>query len=112
MLSLPELADAVNDWCSEHDIEPANGQAGETVTERNIRFYRTMGLVDPPDGAVYGEKHLLQLSAIRLLQAQGVPLRRIRDLLYGRSLAELREIRKRGLAESEAASSAAPFPMS
>lgn len=112
MLSLLELADAVNDWCSEHEIEPANGQAGETVTERNIRFYRTMGLVDAPEGGVYGEKHLLQLSAIRLLQAQGVPLRRIRDLLYGRSVAELREIRRRGVAESEAAINANPFPTS
>jgi DNA-binding transcriptional MerR regulator len=111
MLSLPQLASAVNDWCAEHQIEPANGQAGELVTERNIRFYRTLGLVDPPEGAAYGEKHLLQLSAIRLLQAQGVPLRRIRDLLYGRSLSDLREIRKRGLAESSAAQHAAAFPM-
>ncbi|MEI9892950.1 MAG: hypothetical protein WDN28_03295 [Chthoniobacter sp.] len=61
---------------------------------------RTLGLVDAPDGGGYREKHLLQLSAVRLLQGQGVPLRRIRELLYGRSLAELREIRRRGLAEA------------
>jgi hypothetical protein len=30
-----------------------------------------------------------------------VPLRRIRELLYGRSLDELREIRRRGLAEAD-----------
>src|SRR4051812_40890862 len=101
-LSLTELAADVNGWCAEHRIEPANGQAGDAVTERNIRFYRTMGLVDPPEGGArgYGERHLLQLAAIRLLQAQGVPLRRIRDLLYGRSMAELREIRRRGIAEA------------
>src|SRR4051812_46995622 len=101
--SLDELSSRINAWCEEHDIVPASGQAGEAVTERNIRYYRTLGLVDAPEGGGYGEKHLLQLTAIRLLQAQGLPLRRIRELLYGRSLKELQEIRRRGLAESRAA---------
>jgi DNA-binding transcriptional MerR regulator len=96
---LEELSRRINVWCDEHTVIPASGQAGESVSERNIRYYRTLGLVDPPEGGGYTEKHLLQLTAIRLLQAQGVPLRRIRELLYGRSLAELREIRRRGLAE-------------
>jgi DNA-binding transcriptional MerR regulator len=99
--SLEELSDRINSWCDENAVVPANGQAGETVSERNIRYYRTLGLVDAPEGGAYGEKHFLQLTAIRLLQAQGVPLRRIRELLYGRSLSELREIRRRGLAESQ-----------
>src|SRR4051812_16202973 len=94
--SLEELSDRINAWCGEHAIQPANGQAGVAVSERNIRYYRTLGLVDAPDGGGYGEKQLLQLTAIRLLQAQGLPLRRIRDLLYGRSLEDLREIRRRG----------------
>jgi DNA-binding transcriptional MerR regulator len=99
--SLEELSERINEWCGENAVVPASGQAGETVSERNIRYYRTLGLVDAPEGGGYGEKHLLQLTAIRLLQAQGVPLRRIRELLYGRSLAELREIRRVGLAENE-----------
>lgn len=99
--SLAELASRVNTWCAEHGIEPANGQAGEVVSERNIRFYRTAGLVEAPESGTlgYGEKHFLQLAAIRLLQAQGLPLRRIRELLFGRTLPELREIQQRGLAE-------------
>lgn len=101
LLSLEELSDRINGWCDEHGIAPASGQAGETVSERNIRYYRTLGLVDAPEGGGYGEKHLLQLTAIRLLQAQGQPLRRIRELLYGRPLVELREIRRRGLAEAK-----------
>ncbi len=99
--SLEELSARINAWCEEHEIAPANGQAGATVSERNIRYYRTLGLIDAPESGGYGEKHLLQLTALRLLQHQGQPLRRIRDLLYGRSLAELREIRRRGLAEAE-----------
>ena len=35
-------------------------------------------------GQGYSEKHRLQVIAVRLLQSQGVPLRRIRELLLGR----------------------------
>jgi DNA-binding transcriptional MerR regulator len=112
LCSVSELADQVNAWCSEHTVVPANGQAGETVTERNIRFYRTVGLVDAPEnsGRGFGEKHFLQLIAIRLLQAQGLPLRRIRDLLFGRTVAELREVQKRGLLEVRGTGAATRFP--
>ena len=100
--SLVELAKEVNAWCTKHRVLPANGQAGETLTLRNLRYYRTLGLLDgptSPGGQGYGEKHRLQLIAIRLLQAQGLPLNRIRTLLYSRDLGELREIEKRGLLE-------------
>jgi DNA-binding transcriptional MerR regulator len=106
--SIGELAERVNAWCSEHGIEPANGQSGDLVSERNIRFYRTTGLVDGPEsgGSGYGEKHFLQLTAVRLLQAQGLPLRRIRELLFGRTTADLREIQHRGLTEANSLSTA------
>jgi DNA-binding transcriptional MerR regulator len=106
MRSVEQLADEINQWCHRHRIEPASGQAGERMTERNIRYYRTLGLLDPPaagGGQGYGEKHRLQLAAIRLLQAQGLPLNRIRDLLLGRTAAELLQIEQRGLVEIEAA---------
>jgi hypothetical protein len=106
MFSLDELSQQINGWCAEHDIIPANGQAGEVVSERNVRYYRTIGLIDAPEAGTYGEKHLLQLTAVRLLQAQGLPLRRIRELIYGRSMHELREIRRRGLLEAGRAPSA------
>jgi len=105
-LSLGELVDAVNQWCDRHGIAPASNQAGERITERNVRFYRTAGLVDAPNsggGQGYGEKHKLQLIAVRLLQSQSLPLRRIRELLLGRSLADLRRIEKQGLAEARSA---------
>jgi DNA-binding transcriptional MerR regulator len=101
-LSLEELAEQVNEWCDQHRIVPANGQSGESLTERNLRYYRSLGLIDAPmagGGQGYGEKHRLQVIAIRLLQAQGLPLNRIRELLFGRELPELRQIEKRGLAE-------------
>src|SRR5262245_45832305 len=106
MMSVEQLADTVNDWCAEHGISPASGQVGERITVRNIRYYRTLGLIEPPElggGQGFGEKHRLQLAAIRLLQAQGLPLGRIQELLFGRSLEELKQIQKKGLAEMEAA---------
>lgn len=95
--TLEELAGAVQDWCEEHQILPANGQAAEQITERNIRYYRTLGLLDPPLGnyaKTFTDKHRLQLIAIRLYQAQGLPLRKIRDELYGKSLEDLVALEK------------------
>ena len=95
--TLEELARAVQEWCEEHRIIPANGQAAEEITERNIRYYRTLGLLDPPMGnytKTFGNKHRLQLIAIRLYQAQGLPLRKIRDELYGKSLEDLMDLEK------------------
>ena len=100
--SAEELAQTVNQWCLRHGVAPASGQAGETITVRNIRYYRTLGLLDPPlmgGGLGFTEKHRLQLVAIRLLQAQGLPLNRIQELLFGRTLQELKQIEKQGLDE-------------
>ena len=44
----------------------------------------------------FSEKHRLQLLAIRLYQALGLPLRRIREELYGRNEADLRDLVRRG----------------
>jgi DNA-binding transcriptional MerR regulator len=101
-VSVQRLADLVNLWCQAHRVHPANGQAGEQISVRNIRYYRTLGLLDPPElggGQGFGEKHRLQLIAIRLSQAQGLPLSRIQQLLFGRSLEALSEIEQRGLLE-------------
>jgi len=101
--TLEELARGVQNWCEAHQVVPANGQAAEEITERNIRYYRTLGLLDPPLGnytKTFTDKHRLQLVAIRLYQAQGFPLRKIRDELYGKSLEDLlaleKQVSKRG----------------
>lgn len=69
-------------------------QAAETVSERSIRYHRTLGLLDAAPGAYlrsFTGKHRLQLLAIRIYQAQGFPLRRIHEHLYGKTEEELRE---------------------
>lgn len=111
--SLEELAAEVQDWCNRHQVFPANGQAAEELSERTIRYYRTLGLLDAPLGNYvkrFSEKHRLQLIAIRLFQAQGLPLRKIRDELYGKSLADLSALEQQVSKEGKKAL-AAPWPV-
>jgi DNA-binding transcriptional MerR regulator len=66
----------------------------ELPTERTLRYYITQGLVDSPSGkkgtsSLYGYRHLLQVLAIKYLQSQYLPLKKIRALLKGRSNREL-----------------------
>jgi hypothetical protein len=52
-------------------------------------------LLDAPEsgaGRGYGRRHLLQLKAIRILQAQCLPLSRIQQFLFARSDKELEQI--------------------
>jgi DNA-binding transcriptional MerR regulator len=93
--TIQELAEAVNAWCRDRRLEPANGQTASELSARTLHFYRSSGLLDAPEsgaGRGYGRRHLLQLKAIRVLQAQGLPLSRIQQLLFGRSDEELKQI--------------------
>ena len=85
---IQELAERVNAWCRERELQPANGQAASELSARTLHYYRSAGLLDAPEsgaGSGYGQRHFLQLAAIRILQAQGLPLSRIQQLLFGRS---------------------------
>lgn len=112
LVSIEELAESINRWCVEHGITPANGQAGERMTERNIRFYRTRGLLDAPGSESgehkrgFSEKHTAQLRAIRLLQARPLPLEEIQEQIRGRSLEELRELERQELRKINGATAA------
>lgn len=111
--TLEELAGAVRDWCDEHHISPANGQASDDISERTIRYYRTIGLLDSPLGSyikTFSEKHRWQLIAIRVYQAQGIPLRKIRDELYGKSAEDLEVfVKQAGLKGKKFAQLTVPF---
>lgn len=108
---MEELAAAVREWSEKYHILPANGQAAEEITERTIRYYRTLGLLDAPLGnytKTFSQKHKLQLIAIRLYQSQGLPLRKIRDELYGKSLDDLIALEKQA---TQRGYKTAPFTM-
>jgi DNA-binding transcriptional MerR regulator len=64
---------------------------------RTIRYYTTLGLLDRPAAmlgrtALYGSRHLLQLVAIKHLQAQGLSLAAVQQRVLGLSNAALRRI--------------------
>jgi DNA-binding transcriptional MerR regulator len=93
--TIQELAGTVNAWCRDRALQPANGQTASELSARTLHYYRSTGLLDAPEsgaGRGYGRRHLLQLKAIRILQAQGLPLSRIQQLLFARSDKELEQI--------------------
>jgi DNA-binding transcriptional MerR regulator len=107
--NLGGLARAVNGWCEGRGFSPASGQAAENLSERSLRYYRSLGLLDAPlAGGGYGRRHFLQLAAIRVLQSRGMPLRRIQELLYGRGDENLAELLERA-GKAETAPRFAPF---
>lgn len=77
------------------------GQASARVRavpdERTIRYYTTLGLLDKPAQmlgrtALYSRRHLLQLIAIKRLQAQGLSLTQIQASLLGAGAATLEQL--------------------
>lgn len=60
----------------------------DTPDLRTLRYYITEGLLDPPlaydrGGARFGYRHLLQIVAIKKLQSEYLPIRKIREVLSG-----------------------------
>lgn len=94
-LSLEELAREVGRLLEQYALLGAqqDNRVAPVPDARTIRYYTTLGLVDRPglDGrqARYSKRHLLQLVAIKALQALNLPLAEIQSRLYGRSNVEL-----------------------
>jgi len=80
-----------NAWCRNRALQPANGQTASELSARTLHYYRSVA-PESGTGRGYGRRHLLQLKAIRILQAHGLPLSRIQQLLFARSDKELEQI--------------------
>jgi DNA-binding transcriptional MerR regulator len=97
ILELAELAaealgaagsDGSSSWLQGGAEPRANGRVRDLPNERLIRWYVTVGLVDPPLSrrgriAQYGQRHLLQLVAVKRRQAEGRSLAEIQAELAG-----------------------------
>ena len=94
----------------------ASGRVRDLPDRRAIRYYTTIGLVDRPAAmrgrtALYARRHLLQLVAIKRLQAAGLSLAEVQARLAGATDALLeRQARVPASlpVEAEAASPSAP----
>jgi DNA-binding transcriptional MerR regulator len=107
--TLDTLAEEAGKLLGEHGLlgAQADRRVNGAPDGRTVRYYTTLGLLDPPAiqgrQARYGRRHVLQLAAIKALQASRLSLAEIQERLYGRSDAEL-------LAVLAAAPAPAPRP--
>src|SRR5580765_6596611 len=67
-----------------------NDRVRDVPDRRTVRYYTTLGLIDRPAEmrgrtALYGRRHLLQLVAIKRLQANGLSLHEVQQRLLGQS---------------------------
>ncbi|MGN9780043.1 helix-turn-helix domain-containing protein [Nonomuraea sp. ZG12] len=93
--TIGELAEHAADALRAHG-QPLNGRVRDVPGERLIRWYTTIGLVDPPLSrrgriARYGRRHLLQLVAVKRMQAGGMSIADIQAALAGATDAMLEE---------------------
>lgn len=93
-LSIEELVELAGRWTPAVAAGQSRHKVTEVPTERTLRYYVTMGLIDRPLGyegtrARYGFRHFLQVLSIKALQARYFPLRKVRSMITGRPDAEL-----------------------
>ena len=95
--TLDELAERVDAALAVGYHGQPSGRVRDVPDRRAIRWYTTIGLVDRPVAhrgrtALYGPRHLLQLVAVKHLQARGLPLVAIQQELAGATDTELERV--------------------
>lgn len=96
--TLDELSREVERLLRRTGLFGAQGDARVSAAPdaRTVRYYTSLGLLDRPHlegrAARYGARHLLQLFAIKALQAESLGLAEIQQRLYGRTDAELQAL--------------------
>jgi len=73
------------------------GTVTELPDERTVRYYLAEGLVPQAEekqgtASVFGFRHLLQLLVVKKLQAEGLPIRAIRELVTGKTERQLERL--------------------
>jgi DNA-binding transcriptional MerR regulator len=96
-VGLPEFAQAGERIISELALEQERGTVTNLPDERTIRYYLTEGLIQAPEekqgtASVFGYLNLLQLVVIKKLQAENLPIRKIRELVAGKSEGDLERL--------------------
>jgi len=93
--SLDELVSEAGRLLGTLDLDALalDGRVSAAPDARTVRYYTTLGLLDRPriEGreARYGRRHLLQLAAVKALQAEGLSLGDVQERLYARTDREL-----------------------
>jgi DNA-binding transcriptional MerR regulator len=95
--TLDELAERVDAALAVDYPGQPSGRVRAVPDRRAIRWYTTIGLIDRPLAhrgrtALYGPRHLLQLVAVKRLQASGLPLVSIQQQLAGATDTQLARV--------------------
>ena len=93
-VGLPEFARVGEQILAEMGLEQERGTVTSVPDERTIRYYMAEGLIQAPGerqgtASVFGYLNLLQLLTVKKLQAEHLPIRKIRELVAGKSEQEL-----------------------
>jgi DNA-binding transcriptional MerR regulator len=108
--TLDELAEQVDAGLAVDYRGQASRRVRAVPDQRAIRWYTTIGLIDRPVAhrgrtALYGPRHLLQLVAVKRLQAEGLPLVAIQAELAGATDTQLARVARLPAGVAAAASS-------
>lgn len=92
-----QLADEAARVLDQYVPRQERASVTEVPDERMVRYYSTEGLISPPEAkqgpsAVYGYNHLLQLLVIKRLQADHLPIRKIKEFVEGKTERELEQL--------------------
>lgn len=93
-VGLPKFARVSEQLLAEMNLEQERGTVTSVPDERTIRYYMAEGLVQTPEerqgtASVFGYLNLLQLLTVKKLQAEHLPIRKIRELVAGKNEQDL-----------------------
>jgi len=93
-VGLPEFADVCGRIVTDLDLEQERGTVSVVPDQRTIRYYLAEGLIQASDekqgtASVFSYLNLLQVVAVKKLQAEHFPIRKIRELVAGKTEREL-----------------------
>ena len=93
-VGLPEFARVGGQILAELQLEQQRGTVTSVPDERTIRYYLAEGLIQTPEekqgtASVFNYLNLLQLLTVKKLQAEHLPIRKIRELVAGKTEQEL-----------------------
>jgi DNA-binding transcriptional MerR regulator len=96
-VGVAELAAEAAKILADSGLAQARGTVSDVPDERTIRYYLAEGLVSPAEdkqgtASVFGYRHLLQLLAVKKLQSEHLPIRKIRELVERREVRELERL--------------------
>src|SRR5215467_11622641 len=96
-VGLPEFTQVSARILAELALEQQRGTVTAVPDERTVRYYLAEGLIQSPEekkgtASVFNYLQLLQLVVLKKLQAEHLPIRKIRELVAGKNESDLENL--------------------